>query len=68
MSCLVREERIGSESVSNPAGKFYVNATAAISRAKLSKNMPMFLQSSRFVRGERIVPRIESDTRDKIFR
>jgi hypothetical protein len=56
------------ESESNLAGKFCVNATAAISRTKLNKNMPMFLQSSRFVRGKRIVPRIGIDRGETIFR
>jgi len=56
------------ESGANLAGKFCVNAIASIVRAKLSKNAPMFLQSSRFVLKSRIGSRAGTGSRDKIFR
>ena len=48
------------ESESNRAGEFCVNAIAPIACAKLSKNAPMFLLMSRFVREFRIAPRIRN--------
>jgi hypothetical protein len=56
------------ESESIHAEEFSVNSIARIVPADLSTQGSMFAQSSRFVRAERIVPRIKIDFGDKIFR
>jgi hypothetical protein len=68
MSRFVRKERIASDSKTIRSGKFCVNAIAPIACQTLSRNAPMFLQSSCFVREGRIVPRIEIGFGATIFR
>jgi hypothetical protein len=60
------ESRNDSDSILET--KFFVNATGRIASPRLSSNTPMFAQSSRFVRVERIGCKPQTNFGAEIFR